>query len=321
MHVVTVNDYLARRDSEWMGRLYRFLGMSVGVIQHDLNDAERQVAYGADITYGTNNEFGFDYLRDNMKFDLATLRPARAPLRDRGRGRQHPHRRSAHAAHHFRSGRGIDGSLLRSRSRHSEARARRGDARRRQGRGSRGARERPATTSSTRSTRRCSSPRAAWPSPRRCSRHRLGAELRRPLRPDEHAAAPPHPAGPARTRALQARRRLHGQGRPGRHRRRVHGPVDAGPPLERRIASGRRGEGKGQDRAREPDARDHHVPELLPQVQEALRHDRHGRDRGRGVRRRSTSSMSSSRRPIARCSGRKSPTASTAPRKRSSRRS
>ncbi len=71
VHVVTVNDYLARRDSEWMGRIYRFLGMSVGVIQHDLNDQERQVAYGCDITYGTNNEFGFDYLRDNMKFDLA----------------------------------------------------------------------------------------------------------------------------------------------------------------------------------------------------------------------------------------------------------
>jgi preprotein translocase subunit SecA len=70
VHVVTVNDYLARRDSEWMGRIYRFLGMSVGVIQHDLNDQERQVAYGCDITYGTNNEFGFDYLRDNMKFDL-----------------------------------------------------------------------------------------------------------------------------------------------------------------------------------------------------------------------------------------------------------
>ena len=71
VHVVTVNDYLARRDSEWMGRLYRFLGMSVGVIQHELNDQERQVAYASDITYGTNNEFGFDYLRDNMKFDLA----------------------------------------------------------------------------------------------------------------------------------------------------------------------------------------------------------------------------------------------------------
>ena len=71
VHVVTVNDYLARRDSEWMGRIYRFLGMSVGVIQHDMRDAERQVAYGCDITYGTNNEFGFDYLRDNMKFDVS----------------------------------------------------------------------------------------------------------------------------------------------------------------------------------------------------------------------------------------------------------
>ena len=71
VHIVTVNDYLARRDSEWMGKIYRFLGMTVGVIQHELTDAERQVAYGADITYGTNNEFRFDYLRDNMKFELA----------------------------------------------------------------------------------------------------------------------------------------------------------------------------------------------------------------------------------------------------------
>src|SRR5687767_1656503 len=73
VHIVTVNDYLARRDSEWMSRFYRYLGMSVGVIQHDLNDQQRQVAYGCDITYGTNNEFGFDYLRDNMKFDLGAM--------------------------------------------------------------------------------------------------------------------------------------------------------------------------------------------------------------------------------------------------------
>ena len=71
VHIVTVNDYLARRDSEWMGRIYRFLDMRVGVIEHDLNDAERHAAYACDITYGTNNEFGFDYLRDNMKFDLS----------------------------------------------------------------------------------------------------------------------------------------------------------------------------------------------------------------------------------------------------------
>ena len=69
VHLITVNDYLARRDSEWMGTIYKFLGMSVGVIQHDMNDKERQEAYQSDITYGTNNEFGFDYLRDNMKFD------------------------------------------------------------------------------------------------------------------------------------------------------------------------------------------------------------------------------------------------------------
>ncbi len=73
VHVVTVNDYLARRDSEWMGQIYRFLGLSVGVIQHDLSDAERQHAYQSDVTYGTNNELGFDYLRDNMKFELASM--------------------------------------------------------------------------------------------------------------------------------------------------------------------------------------------------------------------------------------------------------
>ena len=70
VHVVTVNDYLAKRDSEWMGKLYGFLGLTVGVIVHDLDDSERRAAYAADVTYGTNNEFGFDYLRDNMKFDL-----------------------------------------------------------------------------------------------------------------------------------------------------------------------------------------------------------------------------------------------------------
>ena len=72
VHVVTVNDYLASRDAEWMGQIHRFLGLEVGCIQNDMDDFERQTAYAADITYGTNNEFGFDYLRDNMKFDLAT---------------------------------------------------------------------------------------------------------------------------------------------------------------------------------------------------------------------------------------------------------
>ena len=70
VHVVTVNDYLAKRDSEWMGKLYSFLGLTVGVIVHDLDDEQRKAAYASDITYGTNNEFGFDHLRDNMKFDM-----------------------------------------------------------------------------------------------------------------------------------------------------------------------------------------------------------------------------------------------------------
>ena len=73
VHVVTVNDYLARRDSEWMGEIYRFLGLEVGCIVHGLSDDERRAAYAADVTYGTNNEFGFDYLRDNMKFQLESM--------------------------------------------------------------------------------------------------------------------------------------------------------------------------------------------------------------------------------------------------------
>src|SRR5271154_6204054 len=73
VHVVTVNDYLARRDSDWMGRIYKFLGLSVGCILHGLTDEQRHDAYACDVTYGTNNEFGFDYLRDNMKYSLATM--------------------------------------------------------------------------------------------------------------------------------------------------------------------------------------------------------------------------------------------------------
>ena len=121
VHVVTVNDYLARRDSDWMGRVYRFLGMSVGVVQHDLRDPERHAAYRCDITYGTNNEFGFDYLRDNMKFEVVAVRAARSPLRDRRRGGQHSHRRSAHAPHHLRTGRAVDRALLRGRPHHPAA--------------------------------------------------------------------------------------------------------------------------------------------------------------------------------------------------------
>ena len=73
VHVVTVNDYLASRDAGWMGRVYKFLGLTVGVIVHGLDDDQRRQAYACDITYGTNNEFGFDYLRDNMKYEMAQM--------------------------------------------------------------------------------------------------------------------------------------------------------------------------------------------------------------------------------------------------------
>jgi preprotein translocase subunit SecA len=73
VHVVTVNDYLATRDSEWMGQLYRFMGLQVGVVRHGMDEAARREAYQSDVTYGTNNEFGFDFLRDNMKFALSQL--------------------------------------------------------------------------------------------------------------------------------------------------------------------------------------------------------------------------------------------------------
>lgn len=89
VHLVTVNDYLAKRDAEWMGRIYQFLGISVGVILSQMDHGEKQSAYGADITYGTNNEYGFDYLRDNMVNHPAERVAARAQLCHRRRSRLH----------------------------------------------------------------------------------------------------------------------------------------------------------------------------------------------------------------------------------------
>ena len=124
VHVVTVNDYLARRDAEWMGRIYEFLGLSVGVIVHGLTPDQRRQAYAADVTYGTNNEFGFDYLRDNMEYSLEFDGAARALLRDRRRGGLHPGRRGAHAADHFRPDRGPLRALHLDRQDHPAARRR-----------------------------------------------------------------------------------------------------------------------------------------------------------------------------------------------------
>ena len=101
VHVVTVNDYLARRDAEWMSPIYDALGVKVGVLQNMQTYEDKHVAYAADVTYGTNSEFGFDYLRDNMATAIEEKVQRGHPFADRRRGRQHPHRRGAHAADHL----------------------------------------------------------------------------------------------------------------------------------------------------------------------------------------------------------------------------
>ena len=111
VHLVTVNDYLATRDAEWMGRIYKFLGLSVGVIVNGLSQGERQRAYRSDITYGTNNEFGFDYLRDNLVYDAGRDGSARPQLRGGRRSGLHPDRRGAHAPDHLGAHRGPFGIL------------------------------------------------------------------------------------------------------------------------------------------------------------------------------------------------------------------
>ena len=270
VHLVTVNDYLATRDAEWMGRIYRFLGLTVGVIVNGLSQAERQRAYAADITYGTNNEFGFDYLRDNLVYDAAEMVQRGAPLRDRRRGRLDPDRRGAHAADHLRPDRGPLGVLPHHRP--AGARADQGS-------------RRPSST--TRSSARRCSPSTARRRSRRCWRQagHLARRLGRPLRPGQHLGRPPRQPGAARQRALPARPRLHRPRRRGDADRRVHRPDDARPAAVGGPAPGDRGQGRRRHPAREPDPGLGHHPELLPPLQEALRHDRHGGHRGAGVRR------------------------------------
>ena len=259
VHVITVNDYLASRDAEWMGKVYRFLGMSVGKIVHGLDDAQRRASYACDITYGTNNEFGFDYLRDNMKYSLADMvqrghrfamvdevdsilvDESRTPLiisgptDDRSElyqqidaiipllstGRLHARRE------------GPLGRLLRKRQRED----RRADG---------------------------------------AGRHPAGLALRT----RQHLPRPPREPGAARPQAVPEGQGLHRQERRGDAHRRVHRPHDAGPPPLGRPPPGHRGEGEDQDPAREPDAGLDHLPELFPPLRQARRHDRHGLDRG-----------------------------------------
>ncbi len=212
VHVVTVNDYLAKRDSEWMGRLYKALGLRVGVIVHDLDDQERKDAYGSDITYGTNNEFGFDYLRDNMKFrledcvqrahhfaivdevDSILVDEARTPLIISGPSEESTDK-------YYKINRIIPklvrGEVIEGRE--------------------------PGEKYTTGDFTIDEKHRSARPHRRGCAQGRKAVECRQPVRPRQHRVQPPRTASPARACALPAGQGLRDQGRRrrprGHHRR------------------------------------------------------------------------------------------------------
>ena len=209
VHVVTVNDYLATPRRRVDGQALQLPRPDrSGTVVNSQGDAEKKRAYRSDITYGQNNEFGFDYLRDNMKFSRARVRAAPAQLRDRRRGRLDPHRRGAHAAHHQRPGRARRATSTARSTRSSRACAR------------------TSTTSSTRRGTRSRSPTTASSAAQKLIGHR------EPLRPGQPRVAPHPEPVPARAHALQARRELPGhRRRQGPHHRRVHRPRAPGPPL------------------------------------------------------------------------------------------
>ncbi len=220
VHIVTVNDYLAKRDAEWMGKIYRFLGLTVGVNLPHMEPDEKRRAYAADITYGTNNEFGFDYLRDNMAMHVEERFQRGLALRHRRRGRLDPDRRGAHAAHHLGPGRGPHRALPAASTRWRRC-SRRRRRRRSDSRAGRllGRREEP--------------PGHALGGRARARRGDPGAQAgllprgREPLRAGQHHPGAPPVRGAARAPPLPPRPALRGAERRGHHRRRVHRPPDA----------------------------------------------------------------------------------------------
>ena len=277
VHLVTVNDYLARRDAEWMAPIYNALGVNVGVIQSMMPPAQRRQMYAAGVTYGTNSEFGFDYLRDNMaasleecvqrehvfgivdEVDNILIDEARTPLIISGKPEQ-----AADTYYTFaRLAKQMVGEESKTKlkslgesARHVGGRARLRVRREAQdGRAHRGRR----------------------PQGRAVPRGREPLHLG-----ERDAGQPPDPVAQGRG-ALQARHRLRGDRRPGDDHRRVHRPDPRGPALVRGPAPGDRGQGGRADPRGEPDAGDDHAPELLPPLRQARRDDGHGADRGAGV--------------------------------------
>ena len=259
VHVVTVNDYLAKYQSEWMGRVHHFLGLTVGVILPEMRPDERRVAYNCDITYGTNNELGFDYLRDNMagsieecvqrghnfaivdEVDSILIDEARTPLIISGPTQDEVkwYAEFAKIAKQARARR-------RLRGRREEAHHLGPRARHHQGRGP--------------------------------PRHR------QPLRVGQHPAHLLPEQLDQGQGAVPQRQGVRRHGGRGAHRRRAHRPDAGRPPLQRRPAPGDRGQGGRGGPRGVPDPRHRHAAELLPPLREALRHDRYGHDRGLGVR-------------------------------------
>ena len=265
VHVVTVNDYLAKRDAEWMGQIYNFLGLKVGVIVHGLDDEQRKVAYDADVTYGTNNELGFDYLRDNMKYRMedmvqrghiyAIVDEVNSILIDEART---PLIISGPLDDRSEFYNTIDAYIPKLDKADYEVD------------------EKQRTVTMTEAGME------------KMEQMLRGADLLKgehALRRGERLDRPSRQPGAARAQAVPARQGLHRAQRRGRDHRRVHRPHDAGAALFGRAAPGAGGQGAPADPAGEPDARLDHLPELLPHVREARRHDRHGADRGGRVHR------------------------------------
>ena len=279
VHVVTVNDYLASATPSGWARSTSFLGLTVGIIVHGLDDEERKSTYACDVTYGTNNELGFDYLRDNMKYrledmvqrghvyaivdevDSILIDEARTPLIISG---------PLDDRSEFYNT--IDTFIPRLDKADYEVD------------------EKQRTVTLT---------EAGMEKMEGAARGR-SAQGRQALRRRERLGRAPRQPGAARAQAVPARQGLHRAQRRGHHHRRVHRPHDAGPALFGRAASGAGGQGASADPAGEPDARLDHLPELLPHVREARRHDRHGDDRSRRVPRHLQSRSASRCRPTCR---------------------
>ena len=287
VHVVTVNDYLARRDAEWMSPIYTALGLSIGVLQNMQPYEEKRAAYAADITYGTNSEFGFDYLRDNMAVSLEEKVQHGGRFTEEGKPL---------SSHHYAIVDEVDNILIDEArtpliisgapeqaadyyGRFAKLAPRLTPGKKPDGHG-------PEDEEGLRRRVRLRVRREAQDGLGHRARRRQGREVPRhrpPLQGRERPARQPPDPGPARRVALQARRRLRRRRRRGQDHRRVHRPHPRRPPLVGGPAPGGRGEGGRARPGGEPDPRDDHAAELLPHVRQARGHDRHGPHRGHRV--------------------------------------